>query len=534
MSLLASIARSGGVRRCSTRFVNRPICARLPREQLGKAAAALREELIARGAARGGHFAGSLGTVELTVALHYVFETPADRLIWDVGHQAYGHKVLDGSARGALRGSAEQDGPSGFLRRSESCLRRVRRGTRGDVDLRGARHRRSAAPQGRRAQVVAVIGDGGATAGMAFEALNHAGTARSVGSGAARRLQRQRHVDRAERRRSVAQRRRARATPSRWACRMPGPIDGHDIDALLEALDRVARGARAGVAARAHAEGLRLRAGRGAIPSRGTRRRPFDIADRRAARRSAPGPPSLDRVLRGRARAHRATRSARGRDHRGDARRHGPGPLRARSSPSACTTSASPSSTRVTFAAGLAAEGLRPVCAIYSTLPAARLRSDRPRRRAPGAAGDLRDRSRGTGGCRWADAPRAARSRLPARDSAPRDRGAARRERAAAPARHGDRIGPPVRASASRAARRPAIALDPDPKPLPIGRGELLRDGRDVGARGARARRCRRLSSAAERLAELGVSVAVVDARFVKPLDVALLTELAARVRQRW
>ena len=91
----------------------------LSREELGRVAQELRDELIALGAAGGGHFAGSLGVVELTVALHTVFETPDDRVIWDVGHQAYGHKALTGR-REALARVKRSDGPSGFLRRAES------------------------------------------------------------------------------------------------------------------------------------------------------------------------------------------------------------------------------------------------------------------------------------------------------------------------------------------------------------------------------------------------------------------------------
>jgi len=122
----------------------------------------------------GGHLAAGLGTVELTVALHYVYETPLDRLVWDVGHQAYPHKVLTGRRErmGTLR---QKDGLSGFLRRDES-----------PYDTFGAGHSSTsisaalgmavaAERQGQTHRVVAVIGDGALSAGMAFEALNNAG-----------------------------------------------------------------------------------------------------------------------------------------------------------------------------------------------------------------------------------------------------------------------------------------------------------------------------------------------------------------------
>ena len=91
----------------------------LGRADLARVARELREYLIALGAEVGGHFAGSLGAVELTVALHATFDTPHDRIVWDVGHQAYGHKALTGR-RDALCRIKRADGPAGFLRRCES------------------------------------------------------------------------------------------------------------------------------------------------------------------------------------------------------------------------------------------------------------------------------------------------------------------------------------------------------------------------------------------------------------------------------
>jgi 1-deoxy-D-xylulose-5-phosphate synthase len=148
---------------------------RLPLASLPELAAQLRQFLIHSVSTRGGHFAAGLGTVELTIALHYVFETPQDRLVWDVGHQAYPHKVLTGR-RERLSTIKQPGGLAPFPSRAES-----------DYDTFGVGHSSTsisaalgmaiaAAQLGSNRRVVAVIGDGALTAGMAFEALNHAGS----------------------------------------------------------------------------------------------------------------------------------------------------------------------------------------------------------------------------------------------------------------------------------------------------------------------------------------------------------------------
>ena len=147
---------------------------RLGTGELVQLAAELRGFLIESVANTGGHLAAGLGTVELTIALHYVFNTPHDRLVWDIGHQAYPHKILTGR-RDAMPGLRRQDGLSGFLRRQES-----------EYDAFGAGHSSTsisaalgmavaAARGGSGRKAVAIIGDGAMTAGMAFEALNNAG-----------------------------------------------------------------------------------------------------------------------------------------------------------------------------------------------------------------------------------------------------------------------------------------------------------------------------------------------------------------------
>ncbi len=146
----------------------------LSEAQLPKLAAELRELLIESVSRTGGHLAAGLGVVELTVALHYVFNTPEDRLVWDVGHQAYPHKILTGrrDRMGTLR---QKGGLSGFPRREESPYDTFGVG-HSSTSISAALGMAIATRERHlRRQVVAVIGDGALGAGMAFEALNHAG-----------------------------------------------------------------------------------------------------------------------------------------------------------------------------------------------------------------------------------------------------------------------------------------------------------------------------------------------------------------------
>ncbi len=148
---------------------------KLEKEKLPFLAHELRQYIIDVVSVYGGHFGGSLGVVELTVALHYAFNTPDDQLVWDIGHQAYGHKILTGR-RDELPSIRQYKGISGFLKRIES-----------EFDTFGAGHSSTSisAALGMavasklkgdlKKQHIAVIGDGAMTAGMAFEALNHAG-----------------------------------------------------------------------------------------------------------------------------------------------------------------------------------------------------------------------------------------------------------------------------------------------------------------------------------------------------------------------
>src|SRR6187455_3307071 len=150
---------------------------KLRREQLPQVCDELRQYIIDVVSIYGGHFGASLGVVELTVALHYVFNTPYDQLVWDVGHQAYGHKILTGR-RDQFISNRKYKGLSGFPKRSES-----------EYDTFGVGHSSTSISAAlgmamaakykgeNERKVVAVIGDGAMTAGLAFEGLNHAGVA---------------------------------------------------------------------------------------------------------------------------------------------------------------------------------------------------------------------------------------------------------------------------------------------------------------------------------------------------------------------
>jgi 1-deoxy-D-xylulose-5-phosphate synthase len=151
---------------------------RIPESELSKVAEELRAETIDAVSVTGGHLGAGLGVVELTVALHYVFDTPRDRLIWDVGHQAYPHKILTGR-RDRIRTLRKASGLSGFTKRAES-----------EYDPFGAAHSSTSISAGlgmavardlagKANNVVAVIGDGAMSAGMAYEAMNNAGAMHS-------------------------------------------------------------------------------------------------------------------------------------------------------------------------------------------------------------------------------------------------------------------------------------------------------------------------------------------------------------------
>ena len=217
---------------------------RLPRAELDTLARQLRQFLLESVARTGGHLSSNLGTVELTIALHYVFDTPRDRIVWDVGHQSYGHKVLTGR-RERMHTLRQPGGLSGFPRRSESVYDSF--GTaHSSTSISAALGMAQAARlRGEGRHAVAVIGDGAMSAGMAYEALNNAGIAGdlrllvilndndmsiSPAVGALRHYLARLSSDRAAAAATVFE---------HFGFDYTGPVDGHDLDALVPALEKL-------------------------------------------------------------------------------------------------------------------------------------------------------------------------------------------------------------------------------------------------------------------------------------------------------
>ncbi|MGZ5922932.1 MAG: 1-deoxy-D-xylulose-5-phosphate synthase [Rhizomicrobium sp.] len=215
---------------------------RLDKSSLRQVSDELRTELIHAVSETGGHFGAGLGVVELTVALHYVFKTPDDRVIWDVGHQAYPHKILTGR-RNRIRTIRKPGGLSGFTRRSES-----------EYDPFGAAHSSTSVSAalgmaigrdllGRDNHVIAVIGDGAMSAGMAYEAINNAGALGSrllvilndndmsiaPATGALNKHLNELTVTKSG----------TNTLFEKLGMRHLGPIDGHDINALVAVLEEI-------------------------------------------------------------------------------------------------------------------------------------------------------------------------------------------------------------------------------------------------------------------------------------------------------
>lgn len=370
--------------------------------QLHQLADELRQEMISAVGQTGGHLGSGLGVVELTVAVHYVFNTPEDRLIWDVGHQAYPHKILTGR-RDRIRTLRQGGGLSGFTKRSES-----------EYDPFGAAHSSTSISAGlgfaianklagKPGKAIAVIGDGAMSAGMAYEAMNNAEAAGNrlvvilndndmsiappVGglSGYLARLVSSaqflglRELAKKFARRLPAPLHRAAKKTDEFARGMAmggtlfeelgfyyvGPIDGHDLDQLVPVLENV----------RDAAEGPCLvhvvtQKGKGYAPAESSADKyhgvqKFNVVTGEQAKGAA-GPPSYTAVF------AKALMAEAARDEK-----------------ICAITAAMPSGTgldkfevtypersfdvgiaeqhAVTFAAGLAAEGMRPFCAIYST-----------------------------------------------------------------------------------------------------------------------------------------------------------------------
>ena len=530
-------------------------------EELRTLADELRSETIDAVSVTGGHLGAGLGVVELTVALHAVFDTPDDRLIWDVGHQCYPHKILTGR-RDRIRTLRKGGGLSGFTNRSES-----------EYDPFGAGHSSTSISaglgmavardlKGDRNHVVAVIGDGAMSAGMAYEAMNNAGaiggrlivilndndmsiapptgamsaylarlvssrtylSLRDIGKGVARRLPK--FVERGAQ--------RAEEYARGWAMGgtlfeelgfyYVGPIDGHNLEHLLPVLRNV-RDADFGPIL-VH---VVTQKGKGYAPAEASDDKyhgvsAFDVVSGAQAKPKA-NAPSYTKVF-----AESLIREAEADDRIVAITAAMPGgtglDLFGRAFPHRTFDVGIAEQHAVTFAAGLATEGLKPFCAIYSTfLQRAydQVVHDVAIQKLPVRFALDRAGLVGADGATHAGAyDLAYLGCLP--DivlMAPADEGELVHMVATAAAYD---EGP----SAFRYPRGEGVGVELPAygEVLPIGRGRVLREGSDVAILSLGTRLAAAIE-AAEELALRGVSATVADARFAKPLDRDLILRLA-------
>jgi 1-deoxy-D-xylulose-5-phosphate synthase len=525
---------------------------------LGQLAAELRDEVISVVSETGGHLGSSLGVVELTVALHAVFNTPADKLIWDVGHQCYPHKILTGR-RGRMRSLRQGGGLSGFTKRSESGF-----------DPFGAAHsstsisaalgftvgRDLGMPTG---DAIAVIGDGAISAGMAYEAMNHAGhlgkrlfvilndndmsIAPPVGalSGYLSGLEplvllRDAALGMEQALpgpvRDGARRARALVTGlpgggtlfEEFGFSYVGPIDGHDMGQVLAAL-RAAR-ARATGPVLIHCKTVK---GKGYAPAEASADRyhgvgKFDVASGILAKTKS-NAPSYTGVF------GNALTAEAARDPRivaiTAAMPGGTGvDIMARRFPGRVFDVGIAEQHGVTFAAGMAASGLRPFVAIYSTF--LQRGYDQivhdvalqglPVRFAIDRAGLVGQDGATHAGCFDISYV----GNLPGFTVMAAADEAELVHMVATAAVHDE--GP----IAFRYPRGEGVGVDLPPHgvPLRIGRGRILREGGNVAilSYGAHLAEC---EIACDLIEDRGLSVTLADARFAKPLDTELIAQLA-------
>jgi 1-deoxy-D-xylulose-5-phosphate synthase len=534
---------------------------RLPKGALRQLADELRSETISAVAVTGGHLGAGLGVVELTVALHHVFDTPRDRLVWDVGHQAYPHKILTGR-RDRIRTLRQGGGLSGFTKRTES-----------EYDPFGAAHSSTSISAGLGMavardlsggdnNVIAVIGDGSMTAGMAYEAMNNAGAMDSrlivilndndmsiappVGALSAylarlvsgRTYRSVRHTVKKVAKllppfleqRAVAIEEYARGLVTggtlfdELGFFYVGPIDGHNIDHLLPVLKNV-RDAKNGP----FLIHVVTKKGKGYEPAEKSADKyhgvvKFDVATGAQAKSKAAAP-AYTKVY-----AEALMKEARKDDKIvaiTAAMPSGTGlDLFAKEFPDRCFDVGITEQHGVTFAAGLATEGLKPFATIYSTflqraydqvvhdvaiqrLP---VRFAMDRAGLVGADGPTHAGAFDVAylGCLpgfviMAAADEAELVHMVATAAAIDDRPSALRYP------RGEGLGVPMPAEG---------------QPLEIGKGRVLREGTKVAlfSFGARLGECLK---AADELAAHGLSTTVADARFAKPLDTDLLLRLA-------
>jgi 1-deoxy-D-xylulose-5-phosphate synthase len=540
-------------------------------EQLRQLADELRAETIDAVSTTGGHLGASLGVVELTVALHAVFDTPHDRLVWDVGHQAYPHKILTGR-RDRIRTLRQGGGLSGFTRRAESeydpfgaahssTSISASLGMAVARDLKGDAKGEARGEAGR--HVVAVIGDGAMSAGMAYEAMNNAGALRSrlivilndndmsiappVGAMSAylsRLLSSQSFLNLRELAARMARRfprgieRTARRAEEyargiltggtlfeELGFYYVGPIDGHNLDHLLPVLRNV-REAEEGGPILLH---VITQKGKGYAPAEASADKlhavsRFNIVTGEQAK-APPGPPTYTSVFADALIAEAAADPAIVAITA--AMPSGTGLDRfAKRFPTRCFDVGIAEQHAVTFAAGMATEGMKPFCAIYSTflqraydqvvhdvaIQSLPVRFAIDRAGLVGADGathagsfDLTYLGCLPGMVIMAPSDEAELVHMVATAAALGDRPSAVRY----PRGEGTGIAVPARGSV-----------------LPLGRGRIVREGNKVAILSLGTRLADALR-AAEDLAARGLPATVADARFAKPLDTALIEQLA-------
>jgi 1-deoxy-D-xylulose-5-phosphate synthase len=534
---------------------------KLAEKELTELADELRQETINSVSVTGGHLGAGLGVVELTIALHYVFDTPNDRLIWDVGHQAYPHKILTGR-RDRMRTLRQGGGLSGFTKRSES-----------EYDPFGAAHSSTSISaalgmavardlKAERRNIIAVIGDGAITAGMAYEAMNNAGVrnerlivvlndndmsispptgamsaylARLVSGGAYQSLKKlgkqfaahlpQYFYERAQ----LAE----KFTRNFWTGGTlfeelgffyVGPIDGHNFDHLMPVLRNVKAAERGPILVH-----VVTQKGKGYPPAEASPDKyhgvvPFDVVSGRQAKVKATAP-SYTRVF-----AESLIAAGR-KDDRivGVTAAMGSGTgidLFEREFPNRSFDVGIAEQHAVTFAAGLAAEGIKPFCAIYSTF----LQRGYDQVVHDVAIQNLPVRfALDRAGLVGADGPTHAGSFDIAYLGclpnfvlmAPADE-AELVHMVATAAAHDD--GP----IAFRFPRGDGVGVDLPQvgEPLDIGRGRVLREGARIAILSYGTRLAEALKAASE-LDARGLSTTVADGRFAKPLDLDLVMRLA-------
>ena len=539
---------------------------RLPRAKLNEVAAELRKRIVDVVSRNGGHLASSLGAVELAIAIHYVFDTPRDRVIWDVGHQAYAHKLLTGR-REAFSSLRQHGGLSGFTRRSESPYDSFSTGHSSTSISAGFGMACAKFLKQDESRTIAVIGDGSLTAGMAYEGLNQAGgnpkrdlivilndnemsISRNVGAlssflsrtFSAKKLQEMRKElgfffkslprigeDIYQLAKRTEESFKAFVTPGMlfeaFNFEYFGPINGHKIDHLIDILNNV-KYIREPVLLH-----VTTTKGKGYLPAE---KNPvyfhgcpsFDIGTG-TCRISPPAVPSYTEVF-GKTLLEMAAKDPRVVAVTA-AMPEGTGLAKfAEAYPDRFFDVGIAEQHAVTFAAGMATEGFRPFVAIYSTfLQRAydQILHDVCLERLPVTL--ALDR----GGLVGEDGPThhgifdlAYLRSLPNMVvMAPRNENELRRMMATCLRHDGPVAFRYPRGSAT------GCALDVDPAPVPLGRGKVLTDGDDVVILAVGGCVSEALDAHAQLKAQ-GVSATVVDARFVKPLDTTLLIDLVRRI----